>query len=125
MPAGRPSDYREEFCELAETTLAKGYSLAVLAGECDVSRETVDNWTKAHPEFLDAVKRGKAKGAKVWEDRLAALADAGTGNAAGIIFGLKNRLTDDWRDKTETEHSGGVKIERIERTLVDPKPTDS
>jgi hypothetical protein len=125
MPAGRPSDYEERFCQVAEDTLAKGYSLAVLAGECDVSRETVDNWTKAHPEFLDAVKRGRAKGAKVWEDRLIALADKNEGSAPGVIFGLKNRLPDDWRDKTETEHSGAVKIERIERTVVDPKPPNS
>lgn len=120
MPAGRPTDYEPGFCVVAEDTLAKGFSLAVVAGECGVSRQTVDAWTKAHPEFLDAVTRGRARGAIIWETRLANLADTGTGNATAVIFGLKNRLTDDWRDKTETEHSGGVEIRKITRTIVDP-----
>jgi hypothetical protein len=124
MPGGRPSEYDPAFCGLAEETLGRGYSLAVLAGEIGVSRQTVDTWQNAHPEFLDAIKRGRAKGARIWEDRLANLADSGTGNATAIIFGLKNRLTEDWRDKTETEHSGGVEIKTIQRTLVDPRDTD-
>jgi hypothetical protein len=36
----------------------------------------------------------------------------------GVIFDLKNNHG--WKDKTETEHSGEVKIEKIERTIVDP-----
>lgn len=118
MPAGRPTDYREEFCELAETTLSKGYSLAVLAGECGVCHDTVKEWQKRHPEFSASIKRGRALGARVWEDRLAKLADAGVGNATGIIFGLKNRIPDEWKDKTEQEISGGLKVTKIQ--LVGP-----
>lgn len=118
MAGGRPSVYDPAFCELAETTLSKGYSLAVLAGEIGVSRQTVDTWQNTHPEFLDAIKRGRAKGARVWEDRLAKLADANVGNVTAVIFGLKNRLADDWRDKQEIEHSGGLEVTKIE--LVAP-----
>jgi hypothetical protein len=117
---GRPTDYDPAFCQVVEDSLALGYSLSVAAGEVGVTRQTLDNWTKAHEEFFDAVKRGRARGAKVWEDRLAKLADDNVGNATGIIFGLKNRLSEDWRDKTETEHSGGVAVTKITRTIVDP-----
>lgn len=120
----RPSEYDEAFCQVVEDELAKGYSLSVAAGVIGVTRQTLDNWTKAHDEFFDAVKRGRAKGAKVWEDRLAKLADENTGNATGIIFGLKNRLAEDWKDKTETEHSGEVGVRKIEREIVRPPNTN-
>jgi len=125
MPAGRPSEYDEAFCDVAHDWLARGYSLAVVAGQIGVSRQTVDAWTKVHPEFLDAVMRGRALGAFIWEERLGKLADSGVGNANAIIFGLKNRQGDDWRDKTETEHSGGLDVHHINRTLVDPRNPDS
>lgn len=117
--AGRPSKYEPAFCDTAEETLAKGYSEAVLAGELGVCIDTITEWKKVHEEFSASVKRGRARGAMVWEDRLAKLADANVGNATGIIFGLKNRLAEVWKDKTETEHSGGVTVTRVE--LVGPE----
>ena len=119
---GRPTLYREEFNQLAEDTLAKGYSLAVLAGECGVCLDTVKEWQNVHAEFSASIKRGRAKGARVWEDRLAKLADMNDGNVTAVIFGLKNRIPAVWRDKTETEHSGEVTVSRVERAIVDSNP---
>jgi len=120
MTIGRPSLYQEVFCQLAYDTLGSGYSLAVLAGECGVCLDTVKEWQKVHEEFSAAVKRGRAKGARVWEDRLIKLADSNTGSAPGIIFGLKNRIPDEWRDKTEQELSGAVAVTSIVRRIIDP-----
>jgi hypothetical protein len=114
----RPTKYEEAFCELAEVTLAKGYSEAVLAGEIGVCLDTITEWKKQHPEFSLSVKVGRARGARIWEDRLSALADKNEGNATGIIFGLKNRIPAEWKDKTEQEISGGLKVTRIQ--LVGP-----
>jgi hypothetical protein len=119
---GRPSKYDPAFCQVAEDTLALGYSEAVLAGELSVCLDTITEWKSVHEEFSASVKRGRAKGARVWEDRLKALAEKNEGNATGVIFGLKNRHPEAWRDKTETEHSGGVKLTRIE--LVGVRPGD-
>jgi len=124
MPAGRPSAYDESFCEVALSILGQGFSETVLAGEIGVVPTTIANWKLAHPEFLEAVKIGRARGVKIWEARLATVAQEGGGNATAVIFGLKNRASEDWRDKTETEHSGGLEIKRIERTIVDPSNTD-
>lgn len=122
MAGGRPSDYREEYCAKAVEVLAQGYSLTVLAGELDTSRQTIDAWMKAHPEFLDAVRRGRTKGAKIWEDRLAASASTkDAGNATSVAFGLKNLAADDWRDRQEIEHSGSLQTlsdEQINEKLV-------
>lgn len=121
---GRPSKYDPAFCDLAETTLALGYSEAVLAGEIGVCLDTVTEWKNVHPDFSASVKRGRAKGARVWEDRLAAVATEGGGNATAVIFALKNRIPAEWRDKTETEHSGGVTVTKVERSIVDPANPD-
>ena len=116
----RPSKYDPAFCETAEEILAKGYSEAVLAGELGVCIDTVTEWKKVHDEFSASIKVGRAKGARVWEDRLIALAERNEGNATGVIFGLKNRQPDAWKDKTETEHTGHVAVTKITRTVVDP-----
>jgi transposase len=120
----RPSKYDPAFCDVAEATLAQGYSEAVLAGELGVCIDTITEWKKVHPEFSASVKVGRAKGARVWEDRLKALAEKNEGNATGIIFGLKNRLPDAWKDKTETELSGEVGVRKIEREIVRPPNTN-
>lgn len=119
---GRPSKYDAAFCETAEATLAQGYSEAVLAGELGVCIDTITEWKKVHADFSASIKRGRARGAKVWEDRLVKLAEKNEGNATGVIFALKNRFPESWRDKTETEHSGGVRVSRIE--LVGVRPGD-
>lgn len=101
------SRYRAAFCERAVQCLSQGYSLAVLAGELDVARSTVGAWISAHPAFAEAVARGRAKGAKVWEDRLAAAASGkGAGNASVIAFALKQIARDDWGERAEAAAPG-------------------
>ena len=124
MPGGRPTKYDPAHCEVAEATLAEGFSEAVVAGRLNVCLSTVQNWTNEHPEFLGAVKRGKALGAQVWEQRLHTLAASGEGNATAIIFGLKNRVPSLWRDKTEQDVNATVGVTRIEHVIVDPAPRD-
>lgn len=122
MPGGRPTDYDPAHCEVAEATLAEGFSEAVLAGRLGVCLATVTNWKNQHPEFLASVKRGVARGAEVWEARLHTLAATGDGNATAIIFGLKNRVPSLWRDKTEQEVSGEVRVNSITHRIIRPEP---
>jgi hypothetical protein len=121
----RPSKYQDDFCQLAEDTLAQGYSEAVLAGEIGVCLDTITEWKNVHPEFSASVKVGRMKGARVWEDRLATVSKEGGGNATAVIFGLKNRVGTEWRDKTEQELSGAVTVNQVRRTVVDPRNSDS
>lgn len=120
----RPTKYNPAFCDVAEDFLADGFSVAALAGELSVVKSTVYEWMNTHEEFSDAVKRGQAKATLWWERRNIEFAKTGEGNATAIIFGLKNRASDEWRDKTETEHSGAVTYTKIEREIVRPKNTD-
>lgn len=106
MPAGRPTDYRDAYCDEVISHLSEGYTLAAFAGIIGADRQTVYNWADAHPEFFDAIKKGRAKGQHLWEQRLSTQAVAGTGNTAAIIFAMKNLYQDDWSDKIINEHTG-------------------
>ena len=107
---GRPSDYDPSFCDEAVTFLADGYSIAALAGHIGVARSTIYKWVEEHPEFSDAVKVGQAKATLWWEKANRNLAMTGEGNATACVFGLKNRASDEWRDKVENEHSGALTV---------------
>lgn len=124
MPGGRPTKYDPAHCEVAEATLAEGFSEAVVAGRLGVCFDTVTEWKNRYPEFSASIKTGKALGAQVWEQRLHTLAASGEGNATAIIFGLKNRVPSLWRDKTEQDVNATVGVTRIEHVIVDPAPRD-
>lgn len=104
---GRPSLYKPEYCETAIFLMGQGYSIAGLAGHLKVSRQTVYQWEKDHPEFSDALNAARAASAAWWERQAILLATGdGQGNASVVIFGLKNRVADEWRDKNQTEITG-------------------
>jgi hypothetical protein len=95
--------YKPAYCQHAIDFMAQGYSLTAFAGDIGVCRDTVLEWRKKYPEFADAVGIGQARSALWWEDCLRGAA-SGTlekYNAASIIFGLKNRIPDDWREKID------------------------
>lgn len=108
---GQPTSYKDTYPSLVTEHLAQGFTLAAWAGEIGVCRTTVYNWSDEHPEFLYAIKKGRAKGQGLWESRLASQAVSGKGNTAAIIFAMKNLYQDDWSDKIITEHQGKVTLD--------------
>jgi hypothetical protein len=65
---GRPTNYRPEFCQRVVDLGNQGYSQAMIIADIGAgSRETIDNWKKAHPEFLDAMKRARDLALAWWE----------------------------------------------------------
>lgn len=109
MPAGRPSLYREAYCDLVIEHMTEGASLTSFAAEIGVSRDTVTEWCKQHEAFSLAVKIGKSKCAAWWEKLGRSNAISGQGNATLVIFGLKNMSPDDWREKQEVDHTSSDK----------------
>ncbi len=106
MPGGRPSKYSEAYCNEVIACLAEGHSVTAFAGRIGVARSSVFKWAAEIPEFSDALKVGQAKATEFWERILVKIASEGGGNATAAIFGLKNRASDDWSDKTVQEHTG-------------------
>jgi hypothetical protein len=73
-------------------------TLAGFACKIGVHRETLLNWTKAHPEFFDAYKRAK----ELQENFLVVNGNKSLINTAFGIFVMKNLC--DYRDRKPDEH---------------------
>lgn len=120
---GRPSKYDPSYCDAVIEFMAEGYSLSAFAGSIGVAYSTAKLWEQQHEDFSAAVKAGRAKAVYWWEQRGRQIAMGGDGNPTAVIFGLKNRAPDEWRDKTETEltgpDGGPVQIQKIERVIVE------
>lgn len=112
MPAGRPTKYDPSLCKVVIECGEQGKTLAGMAEACDIHRETLNEWMANYSEFSDAVKRGLQKAQALWEDKgfLATFGGVEGFNATSYIFQMKNRFREDWREKQEIEHKGGVTI---------------
>jgi len=65
MAAGRPTNYRPEYCEMVIPLLKEGMSIEEIGLELDVGYTTIYEWMDRHPEFAQAIKRGR-EFSKAW-----------------------------------------------------------
>ena len=107
MTAGRPTKYKEEYCQMLEDHMIGGLSFESFGGKIDVTEETLHQWKHEHPEFSESYKRGRLKSMCHWEEMGHDMVLAGQGNATCWIFNMKNRFG--WKDKTETDITSGGK----------------
>lgn len=64
---GRPTKYQVRYCSIVVELGKTGFSLVQIASHFDVCRQTLDNWAKEHPEFLEALSRAKTHAQAWWE----------------------------------------------------------
>jgi dGTP triphosphohydrolase len=126
-PGGRPSKYKPEYAEQVYKLAQEGFTDKKIAGFFKVREKTINNWKKIHSEFLQSLKRGKDEfDSDVIEASLVKRAsgyshpDVHISNYQGkititditkhyppdptsMIFWLKNRRQDRWRDKRSIE----------------------
>lgn len=143
MPAGRPTKYSPEFAKQAANLCKLGATDADLAEFFSVSTVTINAWKAKHEEFLNSLKAGKDEADARVERSLYEKAVGYTYDAVKIfmpagakepvyaeyrehvppsdtaaIFWLKNRRSDEWREKVTNEHTGPgggpIKVERTE-----------
>lgn len=106
-PGGRPSIYDPAIGDMIADLMGDGYSIRGACGMIGVSKSAVYEWEQKHPEFADALNRGRDAAAAWWESCAIRLArDKDADSAPMVIFGLKNRVADEWRDVNRTEHTG-------------------
>ena len=132
--AGRKSKYETHvvprFEEIREWC-AKGYTEAEMYKILGIGKDTWYKYKREHVEFADILKTGKVDADDLVEQALyknamgyfyteETVTNKGDvvevkkyhkGNTTAQIFWLKNRRRDEWRDKQEVEHSGGMDIE--------------
>jgi len=116
---GRPTKFRDEFCEQGEWLSKLGATDSEMAAFFDVTESTLNKWKLDYPEFSESLKAGK-----VMADCRVAQSlyeQAISGNTTAQIFWLKNRRKLSWRDKQEIDHTtGGDKITQPAIIFKDP-----
>lgn len=130
---GRPSSYKPEYATQAEKLCKLGATDKDLADFFEVSTRTIERWRVKHDDFCRALKSGKDEADDRVERSLYNRAVGYTYESEKIfnnqgsitrapciehvppdttaqIFWLKNRRKDQWRDKTDHEHSGELAV---------------
>ena len=123
---GRPTKYKPEYERQVQVLAEKGLTDKEIAQVFSVEEKTINNWKKAFPEFLQALKKGK----EISDDAVEkSLFERATGysvpevhisnyqgkitktpvikhyppDPTSMIFWLKNRRPAQWRDRQENE----------------------
>lgn len=126
MPGGRPSDYDPAFCDKVVELGSTGASVAEMAFELGVTKQTLHNWTDAHPQFLDAFTRAKLASQVWWERKGRDGMEKPSNEFQASIWSrsMAARFPEDWREVKGAELTGkdGAQLipTRIESVIVDP-----
>jgi len=136
---GRPSKLTKEAESVALAMAKMGATDKQIASEIGVTEQTVNNWKISKPAFFESLKNAKrfaddkveqslyklATGYKYTAEKPMVVAignNAGSSieiasytekvqpNTTACIFWLKNRKPDEWRDKQEVKHIGGISV---------------
>ena len=114
MPAGRPTDYRPEYCDAVIEYGAQGKSLTWMSAEMGVARSTLQLWEKDIPEFSVAMTQARALSQKWWEDagqdNMLIAPGKGTFNASVWSRSMAARFPEDWRENKGVEVSGSLNL---------------
>lgn len=97
MAAGRPTLYREEYCEELVVHMTNGKSFESFAGVIGTCRSILYDWVRDHPAFSDAKKRGTAACLNFWESKGIEALDKDKFQSAIWIFNMKARFR--WADQ--------------------------
>lgn len=131
---GQPDKYRPEYAKQAVKLCALGATDVDLAMFFDVDPRTIANWKVRYPEFFQSIKIAKADlddqverslyqramgyshpdvDIRVIEGQIVKteLVKHYPPDTTALIFWLKNRRKEEWRDKQEIEHSGTIRHE--------------
>lgn len=101
--AGRPSDYKPEYCEMLVEHMAEGLSFESFAGLVGCAISTLYEWEKKNPAFSEAKKEGFERNRLFYERVGLRMMQDGQGSATVWLFNMKNRFPKQWRDKHDVE----------------------
>tara|TARA_B100000073_G_scaffold347991_2_gene364408 strand:+ start:2738 stop:3229 length:492 start_codon:yes stop_codon:yes gene_type:complete len=142
--------YKEEYAEQARKLCLLGATDKDLADFFEVCEKTVNNWKKDFPDFLQSIKRGKTfadanvaeslynracgythQEEKVFVSEGSIISHEVTKHyppeTAAVIFWLKNRDPQKWRDKQEVDLNADLSkslADRLSRACERVEGTD-
>jgi hypothetical protein len=144
---GRKSNYSKKYhTKWAESLAKRGVIDKEMAKDFGISEQTLNTWKKKHPEFFESLKKGK----KIPDDEVErSLFERATGyscpdtkvfydskrgevitqpitkhyapDPTSMIFWLKNRRPDKWRDKQEVDHNMSNEVLEVINSIFSKK----
>lgn len=114
----RPTEYKQEFCEQVIEYGKQGKSVAWMAAELGVSKDSLYEWAKVNDEFSDAFTRAKLESQRWWED--AGQTGLLTPGFSASVWSrsMAARFPEDWREQKGVEltgrDGGPVQVSRVE-----------
>lgn len=109
-PVGRPSEYDPSFCGKMISLGKQGMGVEEIALEWEICKQTIYNWTKAHPEFLDAFNTAMEFSKAWWmKEGRTSLRDKEM-NARMYEIQVMNRIGWSRKNDDKQEHTGSVTI---------------
>jgi DNA-binding XRE family transcriptional regulator len=119
MAGGRPTLYDPSYCQIAIDFMAQGYSQTALAGHLSISKDTLYEWMKVHPEFSDAIKIARPKRVMALEIGMLNTESSAVVNARK--FALINADKEEWRLPQTMERPQDVEAESKELDFKKPE----
>jgi len=136
-PRGRPTLYRPDYPDLARRLCVLGGTNEELATFFEVSRSTIDEWLRVHPEFAEAVRKGRDMIDMVVADKLLTRALGYTQegkkyvlhrgeekelrhvvhhppDVRACIFWLRNRRRKHWLERAQTPDASELTFAELE-----------
>ena len=105
-PVGRPTKYKEEFCEQVIELGKQGYSKAMIAATLDISRETLDEWIDSKQDFSDAMKIAITQSQFWWEKTAQENLKNNQFNSPLWSKSMPARFPKDYSDRSKVELTG-------------------
>lgn len=123
----RHSEYDEQKAEEIIESLTNGQSFRQIAEQTGISRSTIARWMAANPDFDTAIARARELQADHMDDLILETANNCTNETA-----LSDKVkiwAYQWRaaklrpksygDKTSVDHTGTVRVEQVEWTVIE------
>ena len=101
MAGGRPSTYKQEYCEQVVELGKQGKSQVQIAVALQVSRSTMQSWADQHLEFSAALMRAKECEQDWWENAGQTGLTADKFNATVWSKSMQARFRDDYTERRE------------------------
>ncbi len=118
MAGGRPTKYREEYCDSIIEFMKDGSSKIQFCAHIGICYDTFLDWKERHQKFSDSIKVADMYCQAWWESKgqKAIFGEVEGFNPTGFIFNMKNRFPAHYKDKRDVDHSSSD-------GSMSPKPT--